>query len=389
MRNRTNPLIQQLTHSAFVELAAVIRAGIDGITSEWVAAIRNAMPQMANLSFDELKDSTPQILMAMAQALASDDPSVISELVNQAPAQGLSRFKLDFDLRELMQEDRLLRAVIVRHVDIGLGRRMEAAESAALHTVIDVMLQRSVSAMVDQQKLQCRHAANTELKYLEFLSHDIGNNLNAVTMSLSLLEQSLKKVGDQGEVSKSLKLAQKVINQTINGMRVMQGSDDAVADPEAPVLAGVDLHALAFMVGDQFQPQARAKVIGLSIDVPVGSVVHSNMALLAIVLQNIVGNALKYSSRGTVHIGCDVEKDSGSSILWVSDEGPGIAPEKIEHIFAPFVRGESHGQPGSGLGLAIATQAAGLLGASLSVESKLAVGTTFRCAIRKKAPVGI
>jgi signal transduction histidine kinase len=65
-------------------------------------------------------------------------------------------------------------------------------------------------------------------------------------------------------------------------------------------------------------------------------------------------------------------------VLWVSDEGPGIAPEQMGHIFEAFRRGEIYGQQGVGLGLAIASQAAKLLDAILSVESRLGVGTTFR-----------
>ena len=85
------------------------------------------MPQMQHLTFDELKDSTPEILLAIADALASDDPDLIRELVNRAPKQGLSRLELNFDVVEVMQEDRLLRAITVQHVEDGLDRRMERA----------------------------------------------------------------------------------------------------------------------------------------------------------------------------------------------------------------------------------------------------------------------
>ena len=63
-----------------------------------------------------------------------------------------------------------------------------------------------------------------------------------------------------------------------------------------------------------------------------------------------------------------ISHDSGHDVLWVSDEGPGIAPEQMGHIFEAFRRGEIHGQQGVGLGLAIASQAAKLLDAILSVD---------------------
>ena len=145
-----NPLIVQLTHRPFPEVADAIRASVDHITVAWDTAVRKAMPQMRNLTFDELKDSTPQILLCIADALASDDPNVIDELVSRAPAQGLSRFRLNFDVVEVMQEDRLLRSITVQHTEALLGRRMDEPESAALHAAIDIMLQRSVIAMPTQ-----------------------------------------------------------------------------------------------------------------------------------------------------------------------------------------------------------------------------------------------
>jgi hypothetical protein len=127
MQETLNPLIAQLTHRPFPEVAEILRAGTDQITHEWDAAVRVAMPQMQHLTYDELKDSTPEILLAIANALASDDPNVIRELINRAPSQGLSRFRLNFDVIEVMQEDRLLRAITVHHVAACRDRRHASA----------------------------------------------------------------------------------------------------------------------------------------------------------------------------------------------------------------------------------------------------------------------
>ena len=61
----------------------------------------------------------------------------------------------------------------------------------------------------------------------------------------------------------------------------------------------------------------------------------------------------------------------------VKHGGPGIAPERLEQLFAPFVRGETRGESGVGLGLYIARQSAEILGATLWAESKVGEGTTF------------
>jgi signal transduction histidine kinase len=369
-----NPLLAQLTHRPFPEVAQAIRSSVDQITVAWDVEVRNAMPQMRNLTFDELKDSTPQILVCIADALASDDPELINELIGKAPAQGLSRFRMNFDVVEVMQEDRLLRSITVRHAEAGLGRRMDELESAALHATIDVMLQRSVIALVDQQKSQLRSAAETELKYLSFLTHDLNNNLNSVMLTLQALGMDLQQSGGFAAAEQSLESAQQSISDTVAGMRRMLDIERMRKTGKESSLIPVDLHATATKIVAQFKGQADAKGVSLRIDIRPGSVVDSDSELLSIVLQNLVGNAVKYSDDGTVAIGCD----SSASTVWVSDEGPGIKPENQQNIFDAFTRGESHGQQGLGLGLAIASQAAKLLGASLTVESNQKVGTTFR-----------
>ncbi len=381
-----NPLLAQLTHRPFPELANILRAGADTITRDWDTAVRAAMPQMQHLTFDELKDSTPQILLAIADALASDDPNLISELVSRAPSQGLSRFRLHFDVAEVMQEDRLLRAITVLHVETALGRRMESLESAALHAAIDVMLQRSVIALVDQQKNQLRSAAETELKFLSFLSHDLNNNLNSVTLSLQSLAMDLNRQGGFSEAEQSLELAQQCIHDTVMGMRRMLDHERLRKSGKAITLSPVDLHALTTKILEQFSREAYAKGAQFIVDMLPGTVIESDGDLLTLVLQNLVGNAVKYISRGNIRVGFREDARSGVPVLWVLDEGPGIEPSIWATIFEAFQRGDVHGEPGVGLGLTIASQAAELLGGSLTVNSRVGVGSIFRLILRRAAP---
>ena len=381
-----NPLVAQLVHRPFPEVADVLRSAAAAVARDWDVAVRHAMPQMRRLTVEELTDSTPQILLAIADALESDDPATIGGLVDCAPRQGLSRLRLDFDLVEVMQEDRLLRAITVLHVEAGLDRRMSVAEAAALHAAVDLMLQRSAIALVDEQKVQLRAAAEAELKFLSFLAHDMNNNLNNVNLLLSVLALDVGHGGDAGPARESLRLAQKSIEGTAAGMRRMLDHERLRKSGQPPAATPVDLHELATGVARQFAHAAAAKGVATAVDVRLGTVVESNGDLITLVLQNLVGNGVKYSSRGTVRVGFDAAAGAGADgrgsrrSLWVSDDGAGIAPAKVGDIFAAFRRGEVHGQSGVGLGLAIASQGAGLLGAELTVESTVGLGSTFRLA---------
>jgi signal transduction histidine kinase len=381
-----NPLIAQLTHSPFPDVAAAIRASAHRITLAWDAEVRKAMPQMRNLTFEELKDSTPEILLCIADALASADPQLITELIDRAPQQGLSRFRLNFDVVEVMQEDRLLRAITVQHTEDYLRRRMDASESAAMHAAIDVMLQRSVIALVDKQKTQLRAAAETELKFLSFLSHDMNNNLNNVLLTLQVHAVELQRAGGFTEAEQSLAAAQQSIHDTVLGMRQMLNHEKLRQSGQSFAFQPVDLHPLAMKIIGQFQRDSAAKGVNLAVEIRPGTVIESDAELLSLVLQNLVGNGVKYSNRGSVRIGFDAGTSGSAPVIWVSDDGHGIAPEKMGYIFEAFKRGDIHGQQGLGLGLAITSQSATLLGAHLTVESKLDVGTTFRLTLPQTVP---
>jgi signal transduction histidine kinase len=96
------------------------------------------------------------------------------------------------------------------------------------------------------------------------------------------------------------------------------------------------------------------------------------------VIQNLVDNAVKYSSAGArVHVSAIA--DDGSVLIDVSDEGPGIPPEDQQLIFEKFGRsGGGATKPGTGLGLFIARSIAEAHGGSLDVESAPARGSVFR-----------
>src|SRR5687767_13129103 len=130
---RTDPTLGPLVEGAFPEIGAILRARVKPILREWGKLVRRHVPPASSLDFDEVLDGLPQILPAMADALASDDPDNVRRLMERSPEQGVHRFQLRYDVRELTTEDRILRRVIIDHVESGLGRRTTRAEDTALN----------------------------------------------------------------------------------------------------------------------------------------------------------------------------------------------------------------------------------------------------------------
>ena len=165
--------------------------------------------------------------------------------------------------------------------------------------------------------------------------------------------------------------------------RVMERLIDdlrTVALSEAGTLAlhtePTDLDVLIGEVIHAFTPNATAAKVTLTTTAP------SDLPILDIdpvrireVLTNLVANALRHTPEGgAITVGADTTE--AAVILTVRDDGPGIDPELLPHVFDRFVKGA--GSRGSGLGLAIARGLIEAHGGSISVESPAGGGTSFR-----------
>lgn len=107
--------------------------------------------------------------------------------------------------------------------------------------------------------------------------------------------------------------------------------------------------------------------------------VAGDPAALGRVIQNLVGNAVKYAGGDTV-VRVSARADGGAVVIAVEDEGPGIRPEDLPHIFEPFYRGRDAVDAqirGSGLGLSLARRVVEAHGGTITVESRPGEGSTF------------
>ncbi len=122
---------------------------------------------------------------------------------------------------------------------------------------------------------------------------------------------------------------------------------------------------------------------------PALPMLHTDVVKLKMTLKNIILNALKFTEEGTVTIAASPQ-DEGVTFV-VTDTGPGIPPEVLPSIFEPFRQGENfppRRQEGVGLGLYIVQQLLTLLAGTVSVESEVGRGSTFRVWIPKETRLG-
>jgi two-component system phosphate regulon sensor histidine kinase PhoR len=111
--------------------------------------------------------------------------------------------------------------------------------------------------------------------------------------------------------------------------------------------------------------------------VPDDLVVYADASLLTRVFQNLIANAVAYAPRGEVTMGAREVGAEGTIECWVSDNGAGIPPERLEKVFDK-AETDPEKEGGSGLGLAIVKTFVEAHGGKVSVESKEGLGSTFR-----------
>ncbi|MBC7728790.1 MAG: two-component sensor histidine kinase [Microbacteriaceae bacterium] len=141
----------------------------------------------------------------------------------------------------------------------------------------------------------------------------------------------------------------------------------------APALASLDLSALARRVAAELAPRAIARQQTLSLDAELPHTVLGNDTLLAVLLRNLIDNALRYSPDGA-ELQLAVPASAGGVQLQVQDSGPGLAEADRQRLGERFFRVLGSDQAGSGLGWSIVRRIAAVHGATIAVDRSATLG---------------
>ena len=380
-------LLDVLMKRSFPALAGAVRATMRPVVDRWVELVRRVLPPADELTFAQVRDDLPVVLEQMAKALEVARPGPTEKLLEITPKHGEVRFHQSFNVDQLVGEYQLLRPMLVEGVTSALGRPLEPDEAVALHAGLDLVIRLSTAAFVEHQTRELKAATEAQSKYLSFLSHDLRGGLNGVFLMVEVLRRELVKEPRFAEALEDMEVMRRSIFETIGTMdRFLHA--ERFRKGKVQVKPGrVDLTHLIAEVSTQFAYQARDKNLSLEAERGRPCEAVTDRELVAMILQNLISNAIKYTSKGTVRVRATPGKGPADGCLVaVADEGMGIPQDKLGELFAPFARGDTRGQPGVGLGLSIARQAADLLGAKLWAESEPGRGSTFFLRLPKEPP---
>jgi len=142
----------------------------------------------------------------------------------------------------------------------------------------------------------------------------------------------------------------------------------------------VSLAPILEEVVTRMTPDAHVRGIEILMDAPAGLTVNVAPATAALVVANVLDNAVKYSPRGG-RVRVDAAAEDGAAVVAISDSGPGVTEEEIPRLFERFYRGSAARRsevPGTGLGLAICRILAEAQGGGVTVSSRPGGGAVFR-----------
>ncbi|CAI8938890.1 two-component system, sensor histidine kinase [Pseudomonas donghuensis] len=230
---------------------------------------------------------------------------------------------------------------------------------------------RERTAELSKAKQDAEQANLSKTKFLAAVSHDLLQPLNAARLFTSaLLEQSSANPALVRNVSNSLDDVENLLGTLVDISKL----DAGVIKADLATFAVSDL---LDNLAAEYAHAAGSE--GLRLDyVPCRLSVHSDIQLLARILRNLLSNAIRYTPRGRVLLGC---RRRGAT-LWIEvwDTGIGIAEDRREEVFQEFKRGDIQRPDqdrGLGLGLAIVDKIAGILGHRLQLRSVPGKGSVF------------
>lgn len=268
------------------------------------------------------------------------------------------------------------------YMDITNHKRIEAALKETNETLEQRVESRTKELLVANEELSVAkigadQANHSKTRFLAAASHDLMQPLNAARLFSSSLSQqhpdgtlatTLQHLDD------SLGAAEELISTLIEISKLDAGT-------LSPKLSHFSIDKILQKLAVEFNVLCEQKGLSLSY-IPCGVTVYSDQQHLRRIVQNFLANAMRYTPKGKVVLGCRRKGDHIEIQVW--DSGIGIDPQKLTEVFEEFKRLDhpaTQDIKGLGLGLAIAERTAKLLNHKLKVSSWQGKGSVFSIAV--------
>ena len=314
-------------------------------------------------------------------------------LVNSETYKSIAELEKKYETRERENEKLLLQSEIAQqkfHNRIMMVMAVSLlliAVAAAMAFIVKRKANRQLQANNDlfvRQNERLSELNEEKNSLISIVSHDLSTPFASIGMWQQLL------LSEQDNLSDSQRKAlDRIAQATQYGellIRHILDVEKAETNQNKLQLENLDLRIFAEWRLDNFTPVAANKNIRLHLDCPTRSLYFlSDRQLLGRMLDNLLSNAIKYTAPGkNVWMSVSEEKDAVS--IKIRDEGVGIQPDELPHLFSKYSKISSQptkGEASTGLGLAIVKRICEELKGKITCESTLGEGSIFTIVLKK------
>ena len=272
------------------------------------------------------------------------------------------------------------RAMIVRIAVLGLLAILSAA-ILVVYILRDIKRERRDRQRIIEAKAETERIMQQRERLLLTITHDIKAPAASIAGFIDLLSEYVdqpKAVGYLQNISGSAKHLLQLVSALLDYHKLESGKAERHEVSFAPA-------ALISECVAQMQPQAMEKKLKLATDVQVteSMLCRSDAFRIKQIVNNLVGNAIKYTDKGEVRVGVSIANRQLS--ISVKDTGCGMTPDELQTVFNAFTRlPGAQGKEGVGLGLTITREIVTLLGGNIRVQSTKGKGSTFTVSLPVK-----
>nr|WP_318382404.1 transporter substrate-binding domain-containing protein [uncultured Enterobacter sp.] len=245
----------------------------------------------------------------------------------------------------------------------------------AISLTLEVRKRKRSQRLLEQERNSAHNANQQKRAFLSRMSHEIRTPVSAITGFLELLQRNRARLSTEDRLSVDHAA------QASHSLLALIGDILDLEKIESGLLEvkpeWVDVDALINAKRAQFSALTAQKGLALRYDSQLepGEALKLDPQLLGQVLTNLIGNAVKFTTHGSVTL--TAVKQGDALVITVTDTGPGISDEDQARLFSAFSQGASgEHHTGSGLGLAICKALMTQMGGEIALASVLSLGTT-------------
>jgi signal transduction histidine kinase/ActR/RegA family two-component response regulator len=385
---------QAIRSERYAEIGAVIGRDAGVLLDRWARRATEEQPNAKRVHHDVLLDDLTGFLHELAEHLASDAPSDRRHC-RSAREHGGQRWQTGWSLAEVVRDYRILRLVVLEHLDDTLDRPLRLRESQAVGLALDDAIEASVERYVldreeqlrrlqdnfdaehrrvaeeqfSRQAAALRAADRRKNEFLATLAHELRNPLSPLRNALEAVRldgdspSAIREVREM--MDRQVRLLSRLVDDLLDVARIAEGKISLLTQR-------VDLRATLEQAAQMNAPLVEARRHQLTLDIPKDQVcVEGDPARLLQVFVNLLNNAAKYTPEGG-QLTLALAVEDNQAVVRVGDNGVGIPPAMLAEVFDLFTQldvGPERPQGGLGIGLTLVKRLIELHGGTIAAAS--------------------